>query len=136
MTPEEWELKWRELFRQARFANPTASLQDVQKAVLEYMRLHYPRPESPKADPSLSKPGVVSVVKLGLQIKRGASMFKFTPTLIAAALVAGASAFGAAYNIALSDAVVTTAEWVSIVWAVITAVTGVFFQTKPTPPVA
>ncbi len=54
--------------------------------------------------------------------------FKFNVQSIIAAIVAGASAFGAAYTAANLDNVVTGGEWFSIGWAVVTAVGAALFH--------
>jgi len=131
LTPQEWEEKWWETYRTLRRANPTKSLQLVQKSATKWMLETY----GSKPDPALPKPGLIQVIKMGLVVKRGISMFKFTPVMISAALVAGASAFAAAYNLAVGDGVITTMEWISVVWAVASAVTGTLFQSTPKPPV-
>jgi hypothetical protein len=131
MTRKDWDARWL-LYYNAyweKFKSPEKAFTAAHRAMEQFG----PRPE---AEPTLQKPGVISVIKLGLSLKRGVSMFKFTPAVIAAALVAGASAFGAAYNLALTDAVVTTGEWVSIVWATASAVVAALFQAKPAAPAA
>ena len=54
--------------------------------------------------------------------------FKLSVPTVIAAIMAGASAFGAAYNLALSDAAVSHGEWFSIAWATLSAVIGTFYH--------
>ncbi len=62
--------------------------------------------------------------------KEFAMPFKVTvPTIIAAAL-AGLSAFGAAYNLAAADQVVSGGEWITVAWATVSAVGGALYQQK------
>lgn len=131
MTRKDWDARW--LLYYNAYWEKLKSPEGAFTAAHRAMEQFGPRPE---AEPTLQKPGVLSVIKLGLSLKRGVSMFKFTPTIIVAAIIAGASAFGAAYNLALTDGVVSTVEWISVAWAVLSAVTGTFFQSKPPAPVA
>jgi hypothetical protein len=55
----------------------------------------------------------------------------FTVPTIIAAIIAGASAFGAAYQLANSDLVITNVEWFTIAWATISAVVPALFDSKP-----
>lgn len=54
--------------------------------------------------------------------------FKLSVPTVIAALTAGASAFGAAYNLALGDQVVSHGEWFSVAWATLSAIVGTFYH--------
>ena len=56
--------------------------------------------------------------------------FKLSVPTVIAAITAGASAFGAAYNLALGDQMVSQGEWVSVAWATLSAVVGTFYHQK------
>jgi hypothetical protein len=92
------------------------------------------RPPDPPSPVGSSGLGLIGLLKLALKVRSSLKMgFKFSVTTIVVAIGAAASAFGAAYTAANLDNVVTTGEWVSILWAVVTAVVAVFFHDS-TPP--
>ncbi len=62
--------------------------------------------------------------------KEFAMPFKVTVPTIVAALLAGLSAFGAAYNLAAADQVVSGGEWITVAWATVSAVGGALYQQK------
>lgn len=86
-------------------------------------RLYGPRPEKPR---DLSRPGIVGVVKLGLQVRR-LKMQKPSVAAVTAAIAGAASAVGAAYAIANGDGSVSTVELIAVVWAGLSAlIAGLF----------
>lgn len=54
--------------------------------------------------------------------------FKLSVRTVLVAITAGTSAFGAAYNLAIGDQVVSGWEWASIAWATLTTVIGTFYH--------
>lgn len=129
MTKDEWDRAWLNYYNAAykQQANHQRAYDKAHKVMLLY---HGARPSDPPNP--LPKPSVVGVVKLGLTVKKGLSMpFKFNVQTVTAAVIAAASALAAAHGLAVADGVVTTAEWVNIGWATVTAVVAAFFASKP-----
>jgi hypothetical protein len=58
--------------------------------------------------------------------------FKFTVNTVVTAIAAAASAFGAAYSAANLDNTVTKGEWVTIAWAIGTAVAAALLHDSAT----
>lgn len=56
--------------------------------------------------------------------------FKLSVQTVVAALIAGASAFGGAYQLAIGDGAMTGFEWVNVAWVTATAVAGAFYHQK------
>ncbi len=62
--------------------------------------------------------------------KEFAMPFKLTVPTVVAALLAGLSAFGAAYNLAAADQMVSGGEWLTVAWATVSAIGGALYQQK------
>jgi hypothetical protein len=121
MTKDEWDVRWRECFVRLRHAYPDASLEWAQRTALNITTARYEqRPSGPTA----------LLLKAGLSILGGHMGLKFTVTTFIAALVAGASAFGVAWNLAATNATpgVQPGEYLSIAGAVLIALAGTFFH--------
>lgn len=130
MTREKWDELWWELYHAlVKVGNPPDKA--FKEAHRRMQRTHGPRPES-----ELSGPGLLDLINLGLIARKVLKMTKPSVTAIVAAIGAAASAFGAAYSIATGDGVITTVEWVSIVWATASALIAGLFQSPTKPPQA
>lgn len=140
MTRREWEQRWWEEFLKFRKASPSAPLLKVHAATTKWMQHKYgPRPND---DNKLKGPGVIGVVKGGLLFRKVLNMpFKFDLKTLAAAVAAGASAFGGAYGLAALEqsaggATIVSAEWFNIIWVTVSAVAAAFYSSVPKGPSA
>lgn len=139
MTKQEWEQKWWEEFLKFRRSSPTAPLLKVHAATTKFMQQKYG--PCPKDNSTLKGPGVIGLIKGGLLVRKIASMpFKFDLKTFAAAVAAGASAFGGAYGLAILEqsaggTAVVSAEWFNIAWVVLSAAAAAFYNSAPKPPV-
>lgn len=94
-----------------------------------------PRPEVLQGLEELKSPSLLAVAKLGLKVRKGLSMQKPSVAAVAAAIAAAASAFGAAFALANADSVISSSEWVGVIWAAASAlIAGLFTSPSVKPP--
>lgn len=137
LTREQWDQKWWEVFLLSRRKDPTADLTKLHAAVTKWMVSHHgPRPDAPS-----SGPGVIGLLKAGLQIRKLTQMkLKFSPGLLAASIAAAATGFGAAYNAALdaqsaSGIAIAASEWINIIVGTVLPFAAIFLHKDEAPKV-